>query len=126
MSEIFGSPWLPTFVMLLLACGARFFSKSWLAPGPFALLIWSIYFVLPLSIAPGYKVPALGVWLILALVLCIAIGADLGVGKSAVHDCSLRRDAPNVKAILYWSLFLSLPGLLGGLYWAEKTVTANN
>ena len=125
MSEIFASPWIPTIATLLLACGARLLSKSWLAPGPFALLIWGTYLVLPLIVAPWYKVSALGVWLILGLVLCTAIGADLGVGKVTVHQSNVRLDAGHAKAMLYWVLFLSLPGLLGGLYWAEKTLNAN-
>jgi len=121
----FASPWIPAVALLLLACLARLLSRSWLAPGPFALLTWSMYLIVPLAVVPEYKVPAIGVWVILLLVVCTAIGADLGGGRAvaeppgAPHELSHLRKIPNL------GVFFSFLGLAGTLYWAWRAFKGN-
>src|SRR5580704_3901892 len=43
MLSALSSPWIPATLLLLVACGARFLSDSWLAPGAFAALLWSVF-----------------------------------------------------------------------------------
>ena len=123
MSEIFASPWIPTIATLLLACGARFLSRSWRAPGPFALLVWGVYLVVPLALAPEYRAPAIGVWLILLLLMCVAIGADLGTGGNTAAGPCVPSGLLYWKGMLRLGVLLSLVGLAGALYWAGTAVT---
>ena len=123
MIDFIASPWIPTVVLLLLACGARVSSKSWLAPGPFALLTWSVYLVIPLALAPEYKVSALGVWLILLLVGCIAIGADFGAVQLPNKPARAKVQALPAKSLLHLSLFLSGLSLLGVFYSAGEALS---
>jgi oligosaccharide repeat unit polymerase len=125
MNGFLASPWIPTVAMMLLAIGARVLSGSWLAPGSFALSVWSLYLIVPLTVAREYKVPAIGVWLILLFVLCIAIGAELGVGRNNINRSTHSREFSYSRQILYLSLFLTLPVLLGTLYWSAKTIEEN-
>jgi oligosaccharide repeat unit polymerase len=122
MIDVLASPWIPTIAMLLLACGARLLSRSWLVPGPFALAIWGVYLVVPLTVAPEYKVPSLGVWVILLLIVCIAIGADLGAGEATVGRPSVSRELSSWKKMLHLSFLLSFLGLLGALCWTGKAL----
>jgi oligosaccharide repeat unit polymerase len=71
----FVSPWLPAFVLLLLACGARLLSKSWLAPSAFVPAIWSGFVLAALFVAPEYPVSSFCIWLIIALVLGLMAGS---------------------------------------------------
>jgi oligosaccharide repeat unit polymerase len=123
MMDLLASAWIPTVMLLLLACGARLLSESWLAPGPFALLTWSIYLVVPLTLAPEYKVAAAGPWVILLLVVCIAIGADLGVGADSGKSPKAATQSAPVRTLLHLNLFLSGLGLLGVFYSAAKALT---
>jgi len=123
MTDILASPWIPAVLLLLLACVARMLAGNWLTPGPFALLTWSVYLVVPLAIAPEYKVPAIGPWVILLLVLCLAIGADLGVGADSRRSSKAAMHGAPVQSLLRLSLFLSGLSLLGVLYSAAKALT---
>ena len=116
MLDLFASPWIPTAGMILLACGARLLSKSWLAPGPFALLTWSIYLVVPLIVLRGYPIAAIGAWLILSLVLCMAIGAELGIGQGRGEALAGRAEGAAVGPLLNLNLIFSGVSLLGALY----------
>lgn len=129
MTTFFATPWIPTVALLFLALGARLLSKSWLAPGPFALLLWSIYMVVPLALAPEYKVSALGAWLILLLVACIAIGADFGAGQTSSKPGGKSQSRQNTcvqnlsaKPLLRLSMVLSGLSLLGVFYSADKAL----
>jgi oligosaccharide repeat unit polymerase len=125
MNDLLASPWIPTVAMLLLSCGARLISRSWLAPGPFALLMWTIYLVFPLALTPEYPVPALGPWIILLLVLSIALGAHLGAGETAAIRDRAPLDLTGSKRMLRWSLVQTLLGSIGAVYWAGKALSEN-
>jgi len=125
MSDLLASPWIPTIAMLLLASGARLISRTWLAPGPFGLLIWTTYLVFPLALAPEYPVPALGPWIILLLVLSIAMGAHLGARQTtAIRDLA-PLDLTRYKRMLRFSLVQTLLGSIGAVYWAGKALSEN-
>ena len=125
MSGLLASPWIPTIAMLLLACGARLLSRSWLAPGPFALLIWTVYLVSPLALAPEYPVPALGPWIILALILSIALGAYLGAGEITAIDHAAPLEPLRCKRMLRLSLYQTLLACIGVVYWAGNALSEN-
>jgi oligosaccharide repeat unit polymerase len=82
MMNLLASPWIPAVILLLLACGARLLSESWLAPSAFVGLTWSVYVVVPLLVAPEFPMPSLGIWVLLSLVLSIQMGASLMAGNA--------------------------------------------
>ena len=125
MMQIFSSPWIPAAMVLLLACVARALAKSWLMPGPFALLIWSAGLTLPLLLAPEYRVASIGPWIILLLVACVALGSEVGAGKIVGRPAIGGFLKCPFALLLRTTLLLSLPGLLGGIYWAQKTLSEN-
>src|SRR4029434_10733703 len=125
MNDLLASPWIPTIAMLLLSCRARLISASWLAPRPCALLMWTIYLVFPLALAPEYPVPALGPWIILLLVVSIALGAHLGAGETAAVRDRAPLDLARSKPMLRWSLVQTLLGSIGAVYWAGKALSEN-
>src|SRR2546426_12797027 len=97
MIHLLGSPWVPAVILLLLTCGARLSSESWLAPSAFVGLAWSTYILVPLLAAPEFPMPSLGVWVLLSLVLSIQVGAWLMAGV-ARHSQELRAAAPPMNA----------------------------
>jgi hypothetical protein len=64
MTDLLLSPWIPAVMLLLVACGARLFSESWLSPSAFVGLAWSVYILVPLLVAPEFPMPAIGVWVL--------------------------------------------------------------
>jgi hypothetical protein len=72
MLSALSSPWIPATLLLLVACGARFLSDSWLAPGAFAALLWSVFVWLSM-LATDYGVYASAVWVIVLFVLVLQI-----------------------------------------------------
>lgn len=63
-----------------MAFAVRVISKRWLAPSAFALGVWSVFTICPLVFTPSFKVSALSVWVIFALVGAFSFGALLGEG----------------------------------------------
>lgn len=73
---------IPAFLLLLLAIFARAMGRSWLEPGPFFALAWSIFTLVPLVMAPDYYVWAGGVWWILISAVCVCCGDwVIGAGR---------------------------------------------
>src|SRR2546426_12325750 len=99
MIHLLGSPWIPAVILLLVTCGARLTSESWLAPSAFAGLAWSVYILVPLVVAPEFPMPSLGVWVLLSLIVSIQVGAWLTVGE-ARHDQGIRVAAA-LSAVLF-------------------------
>jgi oligosaccharide repeat unit polymerase len=98
MIEALASPWIPLFILIGLAIFARCAQKSWLAPSAFAGLIWSVYILVPLAVAPEFPVSSLSVWVILALVSSIQVGALLTEGRTGLPAC--REDKPSQSLVL--------------------------
>jgi oligosaccharide repeat unit polymerase len=108
------SPWLATLVLLLLAGGARLLGKSWRSPSAFVLGIWFVYVVVPLAIAPEFKVSGLAVWSILALVACMALGAIVGEGRP-VPTMPAVGSPLNGDRLLHVTLVFNAVGLVGAV-----------
>ncbi len=122
MTDFLASPCIPAAGLLLLACGARLVSRSWLAPSPFALSIWSAYLIIPLVLTPEYKSQPIGAWVILVLVLCVAIGAHLGARRDEGKAPKGKTSGARIHPLLNFSLFLSGLSLMGALYSAAKAL----
>lgn len=71
--------------------------------------------VVPLALAPEYRVPAIGAWLIFLLTVCIAIGADLGGGKPCVQDPKIKVPGWHCKPLLHLGLLFSGLSFVGVL-----------
>jgi oligosaccharide repeat unit polymerase len=77
MLALFLSPWLPAMLLLTLACGARFLSDSWLAPGAFAALLWSLVVWISM-LATDFPIYASAIWVIVLFVMVLQLGAFIG------------------------------------------------
>ena len=66
---------IPALLMVLLAILARVYGRSWLEPGAFFALMWTIFVLAPLVLAPDYYVWSGGVWWILVTVLTVCSGS---------------------------------------------------
>jgi oligosaccharide repeat unit polymerase len=97
MLSALSSPWIPATLLLLVACGARFLSDSWLAPGAFAALLWSVFVWLSM-LATDYGVYASAVWVIVLFVLVLQIGAFIGeeIGGGRGNLIRQHRDASKI------------------------------
>ena len=101
MTNPLASPWIPALVLAGLTLVARLNQRSWVASSVFAPLTWSFYIFLPLVLAPEYKVPALGVWVVVLMVASVMAGATLSEGgdETFLHTAL----APTaVRAVLGW------------------------
>ena len=67
----------PLIVIYLTGYFLRIVHGSWLAPGPFFALFWSIFATLPLVFAPEFSFPPLGLWILTAFVVAIGLGSIL-------------------------------------------------
>ena len=91
MSSAGLATFIPAFLLLALAIFARAIGRSWLEPGPFFALAWSIFTLVPLIMAPDYYVWAGGVWWILISSICICCG-DWVVSARKRHTVDLSDD----------------------------------
>ena len=125
MNLIF-SPWIPLFALVCMAIVARFYQRSWLAPSAFAPLIWSIYILVPLSIAPAYKVSGLSVWIIVFLISCVQLGAMFGEKRGFLLESPADpKPRFSKKQILLFVVFLSVIATTGELYFAYTSLLEN-
>ncbi len=78
---------IPASLILLLALWVRKQQKSWLAPGAFFSLMWSLYTFLPLLVTMNYYVWHGAVWWIFLCVAAVYFGSILGLRiKSTTHS----------------------------------------
>jgi len=120
------SPWIPTAALVLLALAARLLSQSWLAPSAFAPMLWSVYVMLPLVLAPGYEASMVAVWLIVLLVFSIQLGAFCGeenIPGGVQTQSRGRFDTIRINRLIL--LFVAL-AILGVVYFAAKTFADND
>ncbi|MGH9678336.1 MAG: hypothetical protein ACRD4Y_00130, partial [Candidatus Acidiferrales bacterium] len=128
MMNSLSSPWIPVALLLLLTCGARLASDSWLAPGAFAGLAWSVYVLVPLTVAPEYPTPSLGIWVLLSLIASIQAGAWLAAGKAQPKRSNrlmTRLDAGQLRLIERAILVFAAVATAGGVFLGWKTVQEN-
>lgn len=71
--------WIPAFVMILLAILLRKIHKSWVAPGPFFALIWTLLVCLPLIFSPDMYVYPFSIWWIVISTTALGYGSLLGM-----------------------------------------------
>jgi oligosaccharide repeat unit polymerase len=115
VSNSLASPWIPALLLLCVAAVARFFQRSWFAPSVFAPTIWSVYLLLPLMLAPEYRVSALAVWLIVLLIACVTIGSVLAETQAPQHSAKWM-PVNAAKPLLRMSLVLSMVSMIGAAY----------
>ena len=115
MSNLLASPWIPTLALLGVAVVARIFQRSWFAPSVFAPTIWSAYLLLPLTLAPEYRVSSLAVWLIVLLIACMTIGSVLAETQASKSSANWV-PAAAARQLLRMSLFLSMVSMAGAAY----------
>ncbi len=122
MTNLLASPWIAATALLLLACGARLLSDSWLAPSAFTSLIWST-FVWVSMLATDYPIYASAIWVIVLFVLILQLGAFIGesvIGgrpsKMIQHDdAELSNITPSAKALRF-SIVFAIVALAGAIY----------
>jgi oligosaccharide repeat unit polymerase len=124
MNDILSSPWIPTGFFGYLVLAAHIQQESWIAPSVFAPLAWLFYILVPLVVAPEYRISALAVWLVLLLIASVTLGAMIAEGRrsgvfavSADHLSRL-----SVPRLLRWTLLLNALSFAGALYAAAKAV----
>ena len=128
MIHLLVSPWIPAVILLLVTCGARLYSQSWLAPSAFAGLAWSVYILVPLVAAPEFPMPSLGVWVLLSLIVSIQVGAWLTEGETR-HDQGIRVAAA-LSAVLFRRMqkvimVSAVVATLGAAYLGWRTMEEN-
>jgi oligosaccharide repeat unit polymerase len=129
MLSLFSSPWVPAVILLLLTCGARMCSESWLAPSTFAGLVWSVYMLVPLVFAPEFQMPSLGVWVLLSLIAGIQAGAFLAEGIPRYHQGHSVVTAPDLVTLRKMQkviIFSALAATLGAVYLGWSTIQEND
>ncbi len=66
---------IPALLLALLAILALAIGRSWQAPGAFFSLMWTVFVLAPLVLAPDYYVWSGGVWWILVTALTVCLGS---------------------------------------------------
>lgn len=118
MTETWVAALIPAILLGSLALWIRFHSKSWLAPGAFFALYWSIIVSTCLFAAPNYTVLPGGVWWILASVLAVYAGNLLATNGRIIPlklGTVASRVYFSVRATRYLLLCSILLGLAGPL-----------
>ena len=118
MSTPLASPWIPTCILCVLVVVTRAKQRSWIAPSVFTSSIWFLYILIPLVVAPEYRVSALAVWLLLLFVASMVCGAMITENKTR----NVSAPSLSVPFLLRWILLCSAVSLVGGLYAAAKAV----
>jgi oligosaccharide repeat unit polymerase len=129
MMDLLASPWVPAALLVLLTCGARLFSESWLTPSTFVGLAWSVYLLVPLIVAPEFPIPSLGVWVLLSLIVSIQVGAWL-TERGGRHNQGIKvvasLDSGLLRKIESAILVFAAAATLGAGYLGWKTVQEND
>ena len=61
--------------MVVMAMISWFFSRTWLEPGSFFLLVWVLYIVIPVLVAPENTIYTFGIWYIFSFSLAVLLGS---------------------------------------------------
>jgi oligosaccharide repeat unit polymerase len=129
MPLFLASPWIPAILLLLLTCGVRLSSESWLAPSAFVGLAWSVYILVPLLVAPEFPMPSLGVWVLFSLIASIQVGALLteriprfdqeNTAVATLNSVALRK----MQKVI---IFSAAAATLGAVYLGWRTIQEND
>ena len=98
----------PVSAIIITAITSRIITKSWLTPGAFFSLLWSLFMFAPLIFAPDYSINSLGLWFIAIVTMACSAGSFFAF--SPVKNLNQKR-LYNKKPIPRIWLF-SLMGLL--------------
>lgn len=110
-----------------MAGAARYFSRGWLAPGPFAVLIWSA-FVWISMLSTDYPVYASAVWVVVLLVFSLQMGSFVtetvmgGKPNRQPRHSDVERK-PTSRRLVGLSVAFSSIALLGAVYFISWTFT---
>ena len=61
--------------MVVMAMISWFFSRTWLEPGSFFLLVWVLYIVIPVLVVPENTIYISGIWYIFSFSLAVLLGS---------------------------------------------------
>lgn len=124
MFEAIASPWIPLAILVILTIYARSAQGSLLAPSAFAGLAWSVYVLVPLAVAPEFPVSSLAVWVILALISSIQVGALITEGKArqAIGRDHTTREPLLLDRMLRVVLVSALTATIGVAYHAWRSL----
>ncbi|HLZ41000.1 MAG TPA: O-antigen polymerase [Candidatus Sulfotelmatobacter sp.] len=75
--DTIGSPWPAYMVLVAVTVVARVRCGSWFSPAAFVGLVWSFFTGASLLVV-DYAVPARGLWMLVALIVSIQLGALIG------------------------------------------------
>jgi len=65
----------PVSAIIITAITSRIITKSWLTPGAFFSLLWSLFMFAPLIFAPDFSINSLGLWFIAIATMACSAGA---------------------------------------------------
>ena len=65
----------PVSAIIITAITSRIITKSWLTPGAFFSLLWSLFMFAPLIFAPDYSINSLGLWFIAIATMACSAGS---------------------------------------------------
>jgi oligosaccharide repeat unit polymerase len=126
MLDIAGSVWIPVVIFVIVTLCIRGLGGSWLAPDAFIGLVWSLY--LPISLAMmDHRLPALGVWALVSLLMAVQLGAVLGEGATpSAPDTTVSeplRDRAWEERVRRASRILTSAGFLGCLFFVYLSLS---
>ncbi|HUA14859.1 MAG TPA: O-antigen polymerase [Verrucomicrobiae bacterium] len=102
MSELFLSPWIPEFVLVLLAGTARALRGSWLSPAALVALIWAFY-IAGCLLLTDYQIFPGGIWIIVLFVFSVQFGATLAEGAVKIHQSQTEARRLDLETVELWS-----------------------
>jgi oligosaccharide repeat unit polymerase len=124
MLEFVGSPWIPFALLTAIAILARILSGSWLHPSAFPALVWSVFTLAALVVAPGHEVVGLGIWSVLALTAASHVGASL-VGEHFGMRKSAGASVLQVRKWVGWVTVFASMSLTGAILFAAMALSEN-
>ena len=115
---------IPAGALLLLAIRARRTHDSWLAPGAFFCLMWTVYTLLPLLIAREYYFWAPAIWWITICVAAVYIGSLLGCGGHISRTGHpVIQELPMLRLLTVIFTSLGIASVLGMLLLSGHSIT---
>jgi oligosaccharide repeat unit polymerase len=123
ISSLLGSPWIPLAALIALAACGRILYGTWLHPGAFPALVWSVFILSVFTVAPDYEVSGLAVWSILVLILAGYIGTALAEGQLSYRGEPAKVKQVSLKRLLFCVLFFSSVAMAGSVLFGIKSLS---
>jgi oligosaccharide repeat unit polymerase len=108
----------PLFSMFLTALISQKITKSWLAPGSFFAICWTLFVLIPLVFANEYKVNEIGLWFIAVFIMACSAGSLIAYRPSNRYKIFLfNSKSANINYNKLYNTFIILLGIsFFGLY----------